>query len=92
LRLRARHRFGKSAHFCGQCHTYRSQRCRAHPDDRTGVYYNAIFFTYALVLNRFYRVSADRTGMFVMAARSPWEIFSVPLMLGHLFDTLGRRR
>jgi MFS family permease len=51
--------------------------------------YNAIFFTYALVLTRFYAVPAAETGIYLL----PFAIgnFLGPLLLGHLFDTLGRR-
>jgi MFS family permease len=51
--------------------------------------YNAIFFTYALVLSRFYGVPADRAGLYLV----PFAIGNLlgPLLLGKLFDTLGRR-
>jgi MFS family permease len=51
--------------------------------------YNAIFFTYALVLNRYYHVPAGLTGLYLM----PFALanFLGPISLGHLFDTLGRR-
>jgi MFS family permease len=51
--------------------------------------YNAIFFTYALVLTRFYDVPADRTGLYLL----PFALgnFLGPVALGHWFDTLGRR-
>ena len=51
--------------------------------------YNAIFFTYALVLARFYGVPADKVGLYIL----PFAIgnFLGPLMLGPLFDTLGRK-
>ncbi|MBV8472799.1 MAG: MFS transporter [Hyphomicrobiales bacterium] len=53
-------------------------------------FYNAIFFTYALVLTKFYAVPADRVGWYIL----PFAIgnFLGPLVLGRLFDTLGRRR
>ena len=38
--------------------------------------YNAVFFTYALILTRFYDVPAGRTGH-LSSCRLPWEIFSV---------------
>jgi MFS family permease len=52
-------------------------------------FYNAIFFTYALVLARFYGVPDDRVGYYIF----PFALgnFLGPLMLGHLFDTVGRR-
>ncbi len=52
-------------------------------------FYNAIFFTYALVLTDFYQVPADRIGWYIV----PFGLgnFLGPLMLGRLFDTIGRR-
>jgi MFS family permease len=52
-------------------------------------FYNAIFFTYALVLTRFFAVPADRVGLYIL----PFALgnFLGPLLLGPLFDTLGRR-
>jgi|SRR5581483_1750848 len=52
-------------------------------------FYNAIFFTYALVLTDFYSVPADRIGWFIL----PFAVgnFLGPVLLGRLFDTLGRR-
>jgi MFS family permease len=52
-------------------------------------FYNAIFFTYALVLTRFYGVEATRVGLYVL----PFAAGNVlgPLLLGHLFEGLGRR-
>ena len=51
--------------------------------------YNAVFFTYALVLARFYGVAPERVGLFLV----PFAIgnFCGPLLLGRLFDTVGRR-
>jgi MFS family permease len=53
-------------------------------------FYNAIFFTYALVLTRFYGVDAARVGLFIV----PFALGNVlgPLVLGPLFDHWGRRR
>ena len=52
-------------------------------------FYNAIFFTYALVLARFYGVPDDRVGLYIF----PFALgnFLGPLLLGRLFDTVGRR-
>jgi MFS family permease len=52
--------------------------------------YNAIFFTYGLVLVKFYGVSATKVPLYGLA-------FSVgnligPLVLGPLFDTVGRKK
>ncbi len=51
--------------------------------------YNAIFFTYALVLTKFYGVAADKVGLYIL----PFALgnFLGPLLLGHLFDSLGRK-
>jgi len=51
--------------------------------------YNAIFFTYALILTRFYGVPGDKVGLYIL----PFAVgnFLGPLLLGPLFDTLGRR-
>jgi len=52
--------------------------------------YNAIFFTYTLVLTKFYGVDAANAPIYLIA-------FAVgnlvgPLTIGHLFDTIGRRK
>jgi len=51
--------------------------------------YNAIFFTYALVLSRYYGVAADVTGLYLMPFA--FSNFIGPMVLGHFFDTVGRR-
>jgi MFS family permease len=53
-------------------------------------FYNAIFFTYALVLGKFYAVPAGRVGLYMFAFAI--GNFFGPLLLGHFFDTIGRRR
>jgi MFS family permease len=52
-------------------------------------FYNAIFFTYALVLTDFYGVRADHVGWYIL----PFAAGNVlgPVVLGRLFDTLGRK-
>src|SRR3954471_5729566 len=51
--------------------------------------YNAIFFTYALVLTDIYGVSASSVGLYLL----PFAVgnFAGPLLLGRLFDTVGRK-
>jgi MFS family permease len=51
--------------------------------------YNAIFFTYGLVLTNFYHIPSDRLGYYFF----PFAVGNLagPLLLGHLFDTVGRR-
>ncbi len=53
-------------------------------------FYNAIFFTYALVLTKFYAVKSENVGWYIL----PFALgnFLGPVVLGRLFDTLGRRR
>lgn len=52
-------------------------------------FYNAIFFTYALILTDFYGIAADHVGWYLL----PFALgnFSGPLLLGPLFDTIGRK-
>src|SRR5207237_5550951 len=52
-------------------------------------FYNAIFFSYALVLTRFYDVPSAAIGWYML----PFALgnFLGPLLLGKFFDTLGRK-
>src|SRR6187402_486078 len=52
-------------------------------------FYNAIFFTYALVLTTFYGIPSEHVGWYIL----PFAAGNVlgPLLLGRLFDTIGRR-
>ena len=52
-------------------------------------FYNAIFFTYALILIDFYHVPADAVGWYIL----PFAAGNMlgPLLLGRLFDTVGRK-
>ncbi len=52
-------------------------------------FYNAIFFTYALILTDFYGTPADRIGWYIL----PFATGNVlgPILLGRLFDTVGRK-
>ncbi|MGY8669034.1 MFS transporter [Bradyrhizobium sp. UFLA05-109] len=52
-------------------------------------FYNAIFFTFALVLTDFYGISADAVGWYLLPFAA--GNFLGPLLLGRFFDTLGRR-
>lgn len=51
--------------------------------------YNAIFFTYAMILTRFYGIAPASIGWFML----PFALgnFMGPLLLGHLFDSWGRK-
>ncbi|ARM74817.1 MFS transporter [Acidianus manzaensis] len=52
--------------------------------------YNAIFFTYSLILSTFYHIPADQVGLYIF----PFAVgnFFGPLILGRLFDTYGRKK
>jgi MFS family permease len=52
-------------------------------------FYNAIFFTYALILTNFYGTPADQVGWYLL----PFAAGNVlgPFLLGRLFDTVGRK-
>jgi MFS family permease len=52
-------------------------------------FYNAIFFTYALVLTDFYGTPSDKVGWYIL----PFALGNVlgPILLGRLFDTVGRK-
>jgi MFS family permease len=53
-------------------------------------FYNAIFFTYALVLTDFFGISSNQVGWYIL----PFALgnFLGPVVLGRLFDTIGRRQ
>ena len=52
-------------------------------------FYNAIFFTYALVLTNFYDVPSYNVGWYIL----PFALGNVlgPILLGPLFDSIGRK-
>jgi MFS family permease len=52
-------------------------------------FYNAIFFTYALVLTEFYGIQSDHVGWYILPFAA--GNFLGPVFLGHFFDRLGRR-
>src|SRR5215471_17140489 len=52
-------------------------------------FYNAIFFTYALVLTDFYGIPAGHIGWYLLPFAA--GNFLGPVLLGRLFDTVGRR-
>ena len=51
--------------------------------------YNSVFFTYALVLDKFYGVGADQVGWYIAAFAV--GNFLGPLLLGRFFDSVGRK-
>jgi MFS family permease len=52
-------------------------------------FYNAVFFTYALILTDFYHIPANQVGWYIL----PFAAGNVlgPIVLGRLFDTIGRK-
>lgn len=52
-------------------------------------FYNAIFFTYGLVLNKFYGISAEKLPLELL----PFALGNLlgPILLGKFFDTVGRK-
>ena len=52
-------------------------------------FYNAIFFTYALILTDFYGVPAQNVGWYLLPFAA--GNFLGPVLIGRLFDTWGRR-
>ncbi|ABD05626.1 MFS transporter [Rhodopseudomonas palustris HaA2] len=53
-------------------------------------FYNAIFFTYALILTDFFGIPSSHIGWYILPFAA--GNFLGPLLLGRLFDTLGRRK
>ena len=51
--------------------------------------YNAVFFSYGLVLIKYYGLPAEQVGLYLL----PFAIGNLlgPICLGHLFDTIGRK-
>ncbi len=51
--------------------------------------YNAVFFSYGLVLIKYYDLPAESVGLYLL----PFAIGNLlgPIFLGHLFDTIGRK-
>jgi MFS family permease len=51
--------------------------------------YNAVSFTYPLILTKYYAVPSSRIGLYIL----PFAIgnFLGPLLLGRFFDTIGRK-
>jgi MFS family permease len=52
-------------------------------------FYNAIFFTYALILTNFYAIPAAHVGWYILPFAA--GNFFGPLLLGRFFDTIGRK-
>jgi MFS family permease len=52
--------------------------------------FNAVFFTYGLVLTKAYRIPGASVGAYILPL-ALGNLFG-PIVLGHFFDTVGRRR
>jgi MFS family permease len=52
-------------------------------------FYNAVFFTYGLVLLTFYHAAPERLGLYLLPVAL--GNFAGPLLLGKLFDSIGRK-
>ena len=52
--------------------------------------FNAVFFTYGLVLTKFYHIQEARAGVYILPLAA--GNFLGPLLLGHFFDTVGRKK
>ncbi|MFO1113756.1 MAG: MFS transporter [Rhodospirillales bacterium] len=52
-------------------------------------FYNAVFFSYGLILRQYYAIPAERIGLYLL----PFAVgnFLGPLLLGPLFDSIGRK-
>jgi MFS family permease len=91
LRLHVRHHYGLEAVLKPMLTQYRARSVLGLSLMIAQAFvYNAILFTYALVLTRYYGVSVHATGLYLL----PFALgnFLGPVALGHLFDTLGRRQ
>jgi MFS family permease len=53
-------------------------------------FYNAVFFTYGLVLSRFFHVASERVSLYILPLTL--SNFVGPLLLGRFFDSIGRKR
>jgi MFS family permease len=90
LKIRVRHHFGLDVILGPLLKEYRDRAVLSLSLMTAQAFlYNAIFFTYALVLARYYGIPADVTGLYLM----PFALsnFIGPMVLGHFFDTVGRR-
>ncbi len=91
LRLHVRHHYGLKAVPKPMVTQYRARSALGFSLMIAQAFvYNAILFTYALVLTRYYGVSVHTTGLYLL----PFALgnFLGPVALGHFFDTLGRRQ
>ena len=91
IKVRERHRFGLAAILKPILTTLRSRSVLGLSLMTAQAFlYNAMLFTYALVLVRYYGVAIGHAGLYLL----PFALgnFLGPLALGHFFDTIGRRQ
>jgi MFS family permease len=90
IRLRARRHTPMAEVFVTLLHTHRRRSLVGLALMASqAFFYNAIFFTYALVLTKFYAVSSNEVGWYILPFAA--GNFLGPVLLGRLFDTIGRR-
>ncbi len=53
-------------------------------------FYNAVFFTYGLVLVQFFKVKSERVAIYILPLAL--SNFIGPLVLGRFFDSIGRKK
>jgi len=53
-------------------------------------FYNAVFFTYGLVLAHFFKVKSERVSIYILPLAL--SNFVGPLILGRFFDSIGRKK
>ncbi len=89
--VRTRDRFGFRAVLRAMLGTYRARSLLALTLMIAQAFlFNAVFFTYGMVLTQYDHVPPQTVGMFIL----PLTVsnFMGPLLLGRFFDTIGRRR
>jgi MFS family permease len=90
LTIHARKSFGVSLIASVMLGEYRTRSCLVFVLMTAQAFlYNALFFTYALVLVHFYGVKQQSAGIYLLPLAA--GNFLGPVVLGRLFDTIGRR-
>jgi MFS family permease len=90
LDVHPRKSFGFSVIAHAMLHDYRSRSLLALALMAAQAFlFNAVFFSYGLVLTTFYQVPDRQTGLYLLLMAV--SNFLGPLLLGQLFDTVGRR-
>ena len=91
LRLRTRHHTPLREAMVTLFHSYRQRAlvglCLM---SAQAFFYNAVLFTYGLVLLRYYRVAPEKLGLYLIPL-ALGNLFG-PILIGRLFDTIGRKK